>query len=126
MISRRTLWGVGGILVLGGLGLLFWPRDVASQATVAVAVGQPSAAPAAARLPGSAVTGRQVLASQEVVAANWKTDVHPAFAAFRDWTARYLAASPAERAKLLAEGLELARQRREVLAELIRTDPREA
>ena len=45
---------------------------------------------------------------------------------FSNWTARYLAAAPPERARLLEEGLGLARDRRLVLAHLIRTDPRAA
>jgi M6 family metalloprotease-like protein len=45
---------------------------------------------------------------------------------FSNWTERYLAAVPSDRARLLEEGLGLARDRRVVLAHLIRTDPRAA
>ncbi len=48
------------------------------------------------------------------------------FADFSNWTARYLAATPQERARLLEEGIRLAGERRAVLARLIRTDPRAA
>ena len=61
-----------------------------------------------------------------VIASGWKTEVHPVFAAFRDWTMRYLGVAPAERGKLLVEGIELAQVRRVVLAQLIRSDPRSA
>ncbi|HTH46904.1 MAG TPA: PKD domain-containing protein, partial [Candidatus Limnocylindria bacterium] len=48
------------------------------------------------------------------------------FARFRDWTDRYLAADPAAKIELTAEGLEMAKARREDLAGLIRQDPRRA
>ncbi len=48
------------------------------------------------------------------------------FSEFAEWTARYLAVAPDEQERLLAEGLVLARDRRIVLAALIRTDPRAA
>ena len=64
--------------------------------------------------------------SSEVIGSGWTKPAHPAFAAFRDWTARYLAADAASQARLLAEGLALARERRDVLAALIRTDPEAA
>ncbi|ATC64072.1 hypothetical protein CMV30_08965 [Nibricoccus aquaticus] len=49
-----------------------------------------------------------------------------AFTAFETWSARYLAASPAERASLAPEGLALATIRRAALRELIQSDPRAA
>jgi len=49
-----------------------------------------------------------------------------AFTAFKTWSARYLAASPAERASLAPEGLALAATRRAALRELIQSDPRAA
>lgn len=55
------------------------------------------------------------------------TDAEPAVAAFADWAGRFQAAgTPEERAALLAEGVALARERRRVLAEWIRTDPERA
>ncbi|HVT72266.1 MAG TPA: Calx-beta domain-containing protein [Lacunisphaera sp.] len=48
------------------------------------------------------------------------------FAAFQEWTRRYLAANPAGRDDLLAEGIDLARARRVKLKELIRLDPKAA
>src|SRR5580765_4470559 len=121
MRSRRTWWWVG-VRMAAGLGGYFWPRDATSSPSPAVAAHPPSVAPATPRSPGSAILSLQSPRTGngggEVIAANWKTEKQQAFTAFRDWTARYLAASPADRAKLLAEGLELARQRREVLAQL--------
>lgn len=61
-----------------------------------------------------------------VVGSAWGDVEQPEFAAFRAWTERYLAAAPAGRAALLAEGRSLAAARRAVLAELIKSDPRSA
>ena len=47
-------------------------------------------------------------------------------ARFAEWTRQYLAATPAERANLLNEGIELARQRRPVFKQRIIEDPRRA
>jgi len=61
-------------------------------------------------------------------ASRWSDSVpEPAFARFAGWTRRYLAeSSPDARRGLEAEGLELARQRRRELEELIPSDPRRA
>jgi hypothetical protein len=58
----------------------------------------------------------------------WKAPVpEPAFAAFREWTKGFAAAgTPNERTELLVEGLELAEQRRNELADLIDKNPRRA
>ncbi len=50
----------------------------------------------------------------------------PATTALLAWSERYLAASVAARPSLISEGLELARERRPLLAELIRKDPESA
>ena len=50
----------------------------------------------------------------------------PEFARFNDWAKRYLAASPADRPGLIAEGEALASARRTALAGLIPADPRRA
>lgn len=50
----------------------------------------------------------------------------PEFDRFNAWLARYLAAAPADRAALLAEGRELAAARRAALARLIVSDPERA
>src|SRR5688572_6660299 len=57
----------------------------------------------------------------------WREPVpEEAFARFKDWTERYLAAEPASRAGLLAEGVELATSRRAALKELIQSNPERA
>ncbi len=84
---------------------------------VAAAVPLP-AAPSAV-----ATSAPRIMAGAAVVAA---APVPAPFSRFEDWTNRYLAASGAERTALLAEGRELAAERRAVLSQLIRTDPRAA
>lgn len=61
-----------------------------------------------------------------VIGSGWVTDAEPAVAAFAEWAGRFQAATPGQRAALLAEGMVLAQERREVLAEWIRTDPQRA
>lgn len=48
------------------------------------------------------------------------------FAEFDSWADRYAAAGPQERAEMLKQGIELSRQRREVMTNLIKSDPKEA
>ncbi|MEY4327085.1 MAG: hypothetical protein RIS24_3256, partial [Verrucomicrobiota bacterium] len=61
-------------------------------------------------------------------ARRWSEPIsEPAFAQFSDWTRRYLSqTSPESREALEAEGQELARLRRQDLAELIPADPKRA
>ncbi|HXJ58515.1 MAG TPA: Ig-like domain-containing protein [Verrucomicrobiae bacterium] len=49
-----------------------------------------------------------------------------AFTRFANWLKRYLTAKPAERAALESEGIQLARERREALRQLIQSDPARA
>ncbi len=57
----------------------------------------------------------------------WKRPVsEPAFAEFKDWTARYVAAGPAERVTLEAEGARLARVRQRAMADMIASRPERA
>ncbi len=120
---------MAGILMAAGLALYFWPRKVGSpSASTLAAALPPSVAPAPpSPRPAAAVVAAPVKhPTGEVIAAGWKTAAQPGFAAFCDWTSRYLAAAPAGRSLLLAEGLDLAQQRRATLKQLIRSDPREA
>ncbi len=79
----------------------------------------PAPATIAAAVPASTDAWR-------VIGSGWAGAEQPEFAAFRAWTERYLAAAPADRAALLAEGRERAEARRAVLAQLIKADPRAA
>src|SRR5437762_3010212 len=59
-----------------------------------------------------------------------KTDCYlismAALGSFSSWVQRYVAADPADRDTMVAQGVELAQDRRAALLELIDTDPREA
>jgi len=130
-MQKRAGWKwLTGILILAGLALLVSLRrnslDLPLEHAVAASSRLPEQPAVTATATKPATNPRLGSGACEWLASAWKTDAHPAFAAFRDWAERYLAAAPADRAGLLAEGIELARQRREVLAKLIRTDPRAA
>jgi hypothetical protein len=58
----------------------------------------------------------------------WRMPVsEPAFAGFKEWTGRYAnAGTPEEKAALTSEGLALAEERRNQMADLIDQDPRRA
>jgi uncharacterized delta-60 repeat protein/M6 family metalloprotease-like protein len=100
------------------------PRGVAAAAAPLAlpplpAEARPAPAAIAAAVPASTDAWR-------VIGSGWAAAEQPEFAAFRVWTERYLAAAPAERAALLAEGRARAAERRAVLARLIKSDPRAA
>jgi hypothetical protein len=57
---------------------------------------------------------------------HWGQETNPALTGFSSWTTRYMAAEPAVRDTMLAEGITLAQSRRAALLELIANDPREA
>ncbi len=61
--------------------------------------------------------------AREVIGSCWSAGIPAEFAAFRDWSKRFLAAPAGARDALLAEGVELAKARRAVMARLISEDP---
>lgn len=61
-----------------------------------------------------------------LTACGFLAETEPAMAAFADWVERFLQADAAQRQGLLAEGVALAKKRREVLAQWIQNDPRRA
>jgi hypothetical protein len=63
---------------------------------------------------------------RELLGSAWGLSPRGELAAFAEWTRRYLAAVPEARGAMRAEGVALAKARREVMAQLIRKDPREA
>lgn len=63
---------------------------------------------------------------RELFGSTWQSSPRDAFAAFANWTRDYLEASPDARTALRERGIELAKARREVMAGLIKSDPREA
>jgi uncharacterized delta-60 repeat protein len=119
---------VAALLVIFGLG--FAIRDSArhrqSTAPAAAAADVPTRAdPVASATPPATVP---VILPERItiIGSGWKAPLPPAFAAFRAWTARYLAADPAARSALVAEGATLAHERRAELARLIKADPASA
>jgi len=66
------------------------------------------------------------LPARNVIASAWRTETQPEMMAFTAWVDRYLTANDADRANLLNSGLDLARQRRAVLAQFIHDDPERA
>lgn len=107
----------GSVVTLPSQGVAAAPAPLAPPSRAAEA--RPAPAAIAAAVPASTDAWR-------VIGSGWAAAEQPEFAAFRAWTERYLAATPAERAALLAEGRERAEARRAVLAQLIKTDPRAA
>ena len=95
------------------------PAPVAADPAV---LGEGLARPASAPEPGAAA------ALPEAQDRVWERPVaEPAFAAFQDWVRRYQSApTPAARAALESEGIELARARRTALADLIQSNPERA
>ena len=63
---------------------------------------------------------------RELFGSAWGLSPRGELAAFAEWARQYLATTPEARGAMRAEGVALARVRREVMAQLIRKDPREA
>ena len=93
------------------------PIPVAPHATAATA-----SAITEAPIATPADTSRTV-AAHDVIGSCWNAGMPAEFAAFRDWSKRYLAASPSARPALLAEGIALAKARRTAMAKCIVEDP---
>src|ERR1700710_2881165 len=123
MKQRTGLFRLAGLVTLvaliGYLGYQTNPRTTGSNksatASLAAAPAQPVAIP---------VQSPRALPPATPSAP--APSVAQVFSDFSNWTARYLAAAPSERVRLFEEGLGLAKDRRFVLAHLIRTDPRAA
>ncbi len=124
------------LLVAGvvGLGLYFLrPRPAilpTPRLRAPVALGPTFVvAPKAAEpmsLPSPATRAEKNPRPDSVMGSSWLSETQPAMAAFADWTAKYMNADAAQRPALLAEGQNLARQRRTALAALIPADPEQA
>ncbi len=92
---------------------------------VADAVPPPSRDPARAILAAPALVPKRI-PERELFSSAWGESVRPEMSAFYQWAEEYRAATPAARASLVARGRQLAVARRAVVADLIRTNPREA
>lgn len=71
-------------------------------------------------------SGSRSVAEREWIGSKWETEDEPAMAAFSAWASRFQKALPADQTALVAQGLQAASRRREVLARWIRDDPRRA
>ena len=113
--------------VAAALVYVFTPATSATKTAPAKEAKLVAAAPVVqAPAPASSnVIARQVEA-REIIGSAWSDKLPPEFAEFHDWTGKYIAGAPAARNAQLAEGVELAKERRAVLARLIREDPKQA
>jgi hypothetical protein len=127
---RLTLLG----LLLLAITLLSWRSlgrgsrtrgPVVASADVPHEVTRGAIAPSADATP-NLVSAREQALQRLAYAQAWERDLPPAMTAFRAWTRRLLAAPPAQRAALVAEGVALAHARQAELLALIQTDPERA
>jgi uncharacterized delta-60 repeat protein/M6 family metalloprotease-like protein len=114
-------------LALAGLTAFFLSQGHDSVTQPAIAREVRAAAPAAPAVQSRARPARdntaRAVASSAVIGSVWDTTMTTVFSRFHDWTTRYFASSPANRSALTAEGVELAKARRVVMAQLIKEDP---
>lgn len=136
MRARKFVWLLLVVAVVG-LGFYFFRPRMApvppARAAKPVALAPPPALVRAAPAvvpeivaPEPAVRADKNPRPDSVIASAWLTETRSAMAAFAEWAARYLSAGAGQRAGLLAEGQDLARERRAALADLIPTDPEQA
>lgn len=135
MSSFRSSFRVLLVVAVGAIALFFtWHRGQAP-APLKVSNPPPQAAslpqapprapePAVAALPANVVETTHP--ARLVMSRAWTAETEPAMAAFAEWYERFRTATPDQQRALLTEGIALAQQRREKLAEWIRTDPERA
>jgi hypothetical protein len=99
---------------------------VRAQSLPTIQVNNGAAAVAAENRVENSVTGSQ--GKTLTYARSWETDAgQPELTRFRSWTSRYLGSVDAKaKQSLIAEGRQLARQRRAAFAKLIKSDPARA
>ena len=133
---NRSRWLQAGFVFVAALLLVLWraqrPASTVTSGTDAALLA-PGSAPASTPADGGARPGAASVqpAAPSVVATPVPVvAVRPAppspVAQFNSWTEKYLAAAPAEKAALLAEGEALAKARREQMLGLIKTSPEQA
>ncbi|MEQ1858582.1 MAG: Calx-beta domain-containing protein [Chthoniobacteraceae bacterium] len=115
-MRSRILIAVLSVALVAGVVLALRTARRASQIP---APAQGAASAAAETRPGVIARAPSAVVANPAPTA----DVLPGFSA---WTQRFLAAAPAERASLVAEGVRQAQARRPVFKQLIQDDPRRA
>jgi len=121
------------LVVLGGLGSIFWRQPRVAAPDDGAAANAPSLISSASTgdkgNPSEPTTTSAAATNKLFITANllWHRPIaEEAFARFHDWAEQYVLAAASEKSVLEAEGVELARARREALATLIRNDPERA
>ncbi|HEY0548125.1 MAG TPA: PKD domain-containing protein, partial [Verrucomicrobiae bacterium] len=118
-------WLAAGVLVILLAVLVFWK-------TSHVRTAQSLPRSATPDLSGQSIAPSAVSSSARTAAANAAAtgqgivSVPSLGSPFENWVRQYVSGDAAQRAALLAKGDELAKARRQEMAELIRTDPEEA
>jgi regulation of enolase protein 1 (concanavalin A-like superfamily) len=124
----RYLWASLSALLLAALYFCFLKEPANKAAPLMPGGARPQAATASKRdrLPevAAATPAQEALKISEKVLG--KIPAEGEVTAFASWTQSYLAADPAERAKMVKEGVKLAEARRPVMKALIKQDPRQA
>ena len=133
---NRSRWLQAGFVFVAALLLVLWPGQRTAPTVTSgtdAALLAPGSAPASTPADGGA---RPRAASVQPAAPSVVATPVPVVAArpappspvaqFNSWTEKYLAAAPAEKAALLAEGESLAKARREQMLGLIKTSPEQA
>ena len=138
-MEKRKLLRMAGVLVvlvlIAGSGR--WQdagtrRPAAADLSPPAQAAAPNAAPVPvpelppAKMPAAAPNVAGAISARLNFASAWQRETQPVLAAFDAWAEHWLAAPPAERAALVAKGAALARARRAVLKDLIKSDPRQA
>src|SRR5436190_4534269 len=100
--------------------------NVAGQANRLAPLPPATPAPAAVEPARESRPRMNISPPRVVIASAWTDARVPELSAFAHWADSYLLATEADRAQLLPQGIELARERRTVLAQLIRSDPEQA
>jgi hypothetical protein len=136
-MNTKKIVGTFAALTLLITSIVVWRtqsnKATESKATAATStnLAQPVAqvaagANAVSTLPIPAKIVAQTAIQLHIIGNAWMQETRPELRAFSQWTEKYLAADATQRAASLAEGVNLAQQRRDVLKQLIKTDPQAA
>jgi regulation of enolase protein 1 (concanavalin A-like superfamily) len=124
----RYLWISSAALLIAVLYFCFLKEPANKAAPIMPGGARPQAAKASTRdrppVVAAATPAQEALKVAEKVLAKIQTEGE--MTAFASWSQSYLAADPAERAKMVREGVKLAEARRPVMKALIKQDPRQA
>jgi uncharacterized delta-60 repeat protein len=138
MRSRLLLWSLlaVGVFALGQLlsqrlksnfKATYVPQRMTSVARqVGLAAPRPLAPTSVAPTVRESQPRMNIVPPRAVIASAWMDSRLPELSAFATWADSYIHTAEADRAQLVSQGVELARERRTALAQLIRSDPEQA